>query len=266
MINVAGPLLLEVQLVLLEAYFDDSGQESDRSNRFVCIAGYLSPTSYWGDFNKRWECLLLKHGIPDLHMKEWSAIKRAKGWTDSYADSVLDEFIDVIRASMLWGFGAGVDARQWAALPAPKRKQYGSAQEFVMQRVFRMIMDQVSKAGLEAYINLVFDQDEAFSKPRLTRYFDVKKIDSLAKKRAAIISFADAKVCYSLQAADLLAYMTRARLLERANSKPESPHWKRLMTPLPGTANKYNWDGWDGPEVEAELDRALATLIGASAS
>jgi hypothetical protein len=250
--------------MLLEAYFDDSGQESDRTNRFVCIAGYLSPTGQWEEFNRRWGELLVKHGLADLHMKLWSKIKRDKGWSDEHADDVLNEFIDVIRSGRLWGFGAGVDAQQWRALPRAKRDKFGSAQEFVMQRVFRLIADETEAAGLLQPFNLVFDQDEQFSKPRLSRYYDVKKIDPVAKQRASVISFADAKTCLSLQAADLLAYLTRARLLEREEGKPESALWKRLMTPLPGMVSKYSWDGWTGPNIEAELDAALADLVRAS--
>jgi hypothetical protein len=265
-ISLARPLVLEVRFMLLEAYFDDSGKESESGHRFVCIAGYLSPTSVWDAFNQNWEGLLLRHGIPELHMKRWKSIRSEKGWTDAQADAALNDFVDLIRQGHLWGFGAGVDAHQWKTLPREKTNKLGSAQEFVMQRVFRMIMDEVGKSGLVAHINLVFDQDEEFSKPRLTRYYDIRRIDPLAKERAVIISFAAASQCPALQAADLLAYLTRARLEERANGQPESAHWRRLMTEFPGYGIRYSWDGWTGPDVEAELDRALATLTAASPS
>ena len=80
------------------------------------------------------------------------------------------------------------------------------------------------------------------------------------RSRAAIISFADAKLCYSLQAADLLAYLTRARLLDGIDGRPETPQWQRLMTPLEGRELRYSWDGWTGPDLEAELEKALSSL------
>jgi hypothetical protein len=247
-------------MTLLEAYFDDSGKESDRHNRVVCIAGYLSLTSFWDDFNQKWAVALLQHGLTELHMKLWSATKREKEWSDDKADAVLNDFIDIIRSAKLWGFGAGVDAAQWRNLPRKKQKLFGSAQEFVMQRVFRLIIDAIGTHQILAHLNIVFDQDEDYSKPRLTRYYDIKRIDLLAKKHAAIISFADAKICYSLQAADLLAYLTRKRLVEREEGIPESVHWLRLMMPMPGLEHRYSWDGWFGPSIETELDKAVQEL------
>jgi Protein of unknown function (DUF3800) len=262
MINIRHPLVYEIWLMLLEAYFDDSGKESDRHNRVVCIAGYMSPTGFWNDFNQKWEGTLLQHGLTELHMKLWGAIKKEKGWANAKADAVLNDFIDIIRGAKLWGFGAGVDADQWRALPRNKQKLFGSAQEFVMQRVFRLIIDEIRTHQIAAHLNIVFDQDEGYSKPRLTRFFGVKRIDPLAKRHAAIISFADAKVCYSLQAADLLAYLTRKRLMEREEGTSESTHWLRLMTPAPDLEHtRYKWDGWFGPSIEAELDKAAQEVI-----
>ena len=208
---------------MLEAYFDDSGKEADQSNRFVCIAGYLSFVSCWEEFNRKWACLLQEHKLPELHMKHWKSIARQNGWTNHHASAVLNDFVDVIRESDVWGFGAGVDVQQWRALSRERRAQFGSAQEFAMQRTFRMIVDVMYEHALTVPLNLVFDQDEEFSKPRLTRYYGIRKFDPVVRSRAAIISFADAKLCYSLQAADLLAYLTRARLLDGIDGRPETP-------------------------------------------
>lgn len=246
--------------LMLEAYFDDSGKEADKSNRFVCIAGYLSLARCWEAFNRKWGGLLDKYKLPELHMKHWKTVTKQKAWTDERASAVLNDFVDVIRESNIWGFGVGVDAHQWRALSQKKRTLFGSAQEFAMQRIFRMIIDVMCEHDLIDYLNLVFDQDEEFSKPRLTRYYGVRKFDLLVKSHAAIISFADAKVCYCLQAADLLAYLTRARLLDRTAGRPETPQWKRLMTPFDGRQLQYRWDGWTGLDLAAELDEALSSL------
>ena len=61
----------------------------------------------------------------------------------------------------------------------------------------RMIIDVMCEHDLIDYLNLVFDQDEEFSKPRLTRYYGVRKFDLLVKSHAAIISFALGRVCLS---------------------------------------------------------------------
>ena len=179
-------------------------------------------------------------------MKHWKTVTKQKAWTDERASAVLNDFVDVIRESNIWGFGVGVDAHQWRALSQKKRTLFGSAQEFAMQRIFRMIIDVMCEHDLIDYLNLVFDQDEEFSKPRLTRYYGVRKFDLVVKSHAAIISFADAKVCYCLQAADLLAYLTRARLLDRTAGRPETPQWEASDDPVrrSSASIQMGWLDW----------------------
>ena len=246
--------------LMLEAYFDDSGKEADKSNRFVCIAGYLSLARCWEAFNRKWGGLLDKHQLPELHMKHWKTVTKQKAWTDQRASAVLNDFVDVIERVTSGALALASMRTSGGLYHKKKRTLFGSAQEFAMQRIFRMIIDVMCEHDLIDYLNLAFDQDEEFSKPRLTRYYGVRKFDLLVKSHAAIISFADAKVCYCLQAADLLAYLTRARLLDRTAGRPETPQWKRLMTPFEGRQLQYRWDGWTGPDLAAELDEALSGL------
>ena len=79
-----------------------AGKEADQSNRFVCIAGYLSFVSCWEEFNRKWACLLQEHKLPELHMKHWKSIARQNGWTNHHASAVLNDFVDVIRESDVW--------------------------------------------------------------------------------------------------------------------------------------------------------------------
>ena len=81
---------------------------------------------------------------------------------------------------------------------------------------------------------------------RGTRYYGVRKFDLVVKSHAAIISFADAKVCYCLQAADLLAYLTRARLLDRTAGRPETPQWEASDDPVrrSSASIQMGWLDW----------------------
>jgi hypothetical protein len=49
-------------------------------------------------------------------------------------------------------------------------------------------------------------------------------------------------------------------LLDGIDGRPETPQWQRLMTPLEGRELRYSWDGWTGPDLEAELEKALSSL------
>ena len=61
---------------VIELFFDDSGQEGDPTHRFVVMAGYM--TWEWGGFDRAWRSLLLKHGLPYIHMNEMIGFSEKK--------------------------------------------------------------------------------------------------------------------------------------------------------------------------------------------
>ena len=65
-----------------------------------------------------------------------------------------------------------------------------------------MIIDVMCEHDLIDYLNLVFDQDEEVLEASANSLLRSAKVRPPAESHAAIISFADAKVCYCLQAAD----------------------------------------------------------------
>jgi hypothetical protein len=132
--------------VVIECFFDDSGKESDPSHRFVVLAGYMIGGD-WGGFYGAWRHLLIRHGIPSIHMKEILGIARNKGWDIPKLNDVLREFIGVIKEAKLIGFGIAVDAAEWRALSKESRKMFGDAQEFCCSRILRRIMDRLIDAG-----------------------------------------------------------------------------------------------------------------------
>ena len=246
-------------ILVLEGYYDDSGKEDD--GPLVCLAGYLAPSdTHWPPFMDRWGQLLMVHDLAELHMKTFRRLAEKKGWDATKQTAVLREFIDVIRTSQLMGFGMGLDAVAWKALSRERRKRFGTAQEFAMQRILRMTIEKMISVGLtHRHINVVFDQDEEFCKPRLTRYFGARKADRVFKQSVPIISFADARVCYPLQAADLLVWFSRRRLLERWNTKRSpDPLFSHLITPPDGEVLHYEWEGWDEKIIHKELARTEA--------
>ena len=73
-----------------------------------------------------------EYKLPELHMEHLKTVTKQKAWTDERASAVLNDFVDVIRESNIWGSGVGVDAHQRRALSQKKRTLFGSAQEFAM--------------------------------------------------------------------------------------------------------------------------------------
>ena len=257
-------------LLVIEGYYDDSGKEDD--GPLVCLAGYLAPSdTHWPPFADRWGQLLMRHGLDDLHMKTFRRVAQKKEWDANKQVAVLRDFIDVIRTSQLMGFGVGLDAVAWKALSPERRKSFGNAQEFAFQRILRMTIEKMISVGLtHQHINVVFDQDEAFCAARLKRYFGARKADRIFKQSVPIISFADARICHPLQAADLLVWFSRRRLLQRWVTKQDpDPLFDHLIIPPDGQALHYEWEGWDEKTIHKELARTeaewAAELVGAEA-
>jgi hypothetical protein len=80
---------------VVHCYFDDSGKESEPTNRFVVIAGYLAVDIVWDRLEHVWSHLLIKHGLSHVHMKDILGVAKAKGWDIPKLNSVLADFIRV---------------------------------------------------------------------------------------------------------------------------------------------------------------------------
>jgi hypothetical protein len=191
---------------VFHCYFDDSGKESDPSNRFVVIAGYLAVDQVWNNFQDYWGRLLIKHGLPEVHMKEMPKIARQREWSSAKVNAILREFIAVIGAAPgLIGFGVGIDANEYRNISQNRRKSFGDAQEFACSRIIRRVTDRLNDAGRQSeQLAITFDRDFEFARRRLTLFEHVCKRYPDLRESLTQLSFADAKYYYPLQAADLL--------------------------------------------------------------
>ncbi len=235
---------------MIECFFDDSGTESALSNRFVVIAGYLTHESYWYVFNQKWRHLLIRHGLPKLHMKEWVKFCEEREWDHPKRHSVVSEFIQVIRDTQLIGFGVAVDAQIWRELTPKRRKAFGNAQEFCFQRIMRRVVDRMEEAQERDPVSIIFDRDFQFARPRLGLLEHLYKTDTRLAQQVASISFSDSRYYYQLQAADLLAWVTRKRLIDEIEEKPSTPKWDELFADLPYGELDYAGEYWDSKEIE----------------
>jgi Protein of unknown function (DUF3800) len=253
---------------VFQCYFDDSGKESEPSNRFVVIAGYLAVDEVWGRFQNVWGHLLVKYGLPGVHMKEILGIARQKGWDVPKLNEVLQEFIVAIRAApALIGFGIAVDADEWRNLSPERRRLFGDAQEFACTRIVRRIRDRLNEAGLHReQMAMFFDQDFEFARRRLTLFEHITKRSRDLRESLTVLSFADARHYYPLQAADLLAWETRRHLINLVGGQRDTTRWTDLMAALPSGVFDYAGEFWDKALIESELPKAEAANAALAAS
>jgi hypothetical protein len=250
---------------VIRCYFDDSGQESDPTHRFVVMAGYMAGD--WDRLNRAWRSLLLKHGLSHIHMKEMIGVAQKRDWPDGHLTDVLREFIMAIKESILVGFGVAVDLDAFRKVPDHIRKRLGDAQIFCCSRILRRIMDRLNEAGMgEEPISIAFDQDFGFARSRLRMIAELRKRDPQLRAVLAQVSFADSEHFYPLQAADVLAWETRRHIAHMAGEARPSGRWDDLTVPLPYdeldyAAGEYwtqEWFDQEIPKLEASWKAASA--------
>jgi hypothetical protein len=253
---------------VFQCYLDDSGKESEPNNRFVVIAGYLAVDEVWGRFQSVWGHLLVKYGLPDLHMKAVLKIAKERGRDIPRLNEILREFVLAIRtAPGLIGFGVAVDADEWRKQSPQRKHLFGDAQEFCCSRIVRRIRDRLSSAGLaHEQMAMFFDQDFEYARRRLTLFEDISKRSSDLRESLVVLSFADARHYYPLQAADLLAWEKRRRLINLIGGKRDTARWDDLMAALPSGEFDYQGEYWDKTLIDSELPKveaANAAALGA---
>jgi hypothetical protein len=239
--------------VVIHAFFDDSGSERDPNSRFPCLAGYLAHETYWMSFNDVWRHLLLRHGLPYLHMREYIKMANDRGWNQIHRNDVVLEFVHAIKQCRLIGFGVGVDADIWRNLPRERRTVFGDAQQFCFMRIMRRVVERLELAAEPETIQIFFDRDMEYARPRL-RFFDqILKMDRIAAGRIAALSFGDAKLYLPLQAADVLAWETRKQLIARADKTRSSQRFQELITALPLVDLEFAaGEFWDQEQIDKE--------------
>ena len=68
---------------MLNAYFDETGDETDANSTVCGIGGVLAPGTHWESLNAGWKEILDREQLCYWHMKEFALSFGAfKGWGD----------------------------------------------------------------------------------------------------------------------------------------------------------------------------------------
>ncbi|MGA7563539.1 MAG: DUF3800 domain-containing protein [Desulfobaccales bacterium] len=248
--------------LVIQGFFDDSGHQADPQNEFVCVAGYLADVNHWQLFATEWKYQLIRHNISCIHMKDLVPLQgeyKELGWNNDKRDTVLLEFLNIIKESELIGFGISIDVRAWKILPPRIRKQFGNVHYFCFARIIRNIVDRLKKMEAHDIINVIFDTNPEFGSRRFSLLSDIRKHDPEAAKHIGSLAFADGKLYSALQAADILAWETRKELTQKLLGHKSTPRWKQLFTIFPGYYPDYTGELW-GKELLEQHFKNLGLL------
>jgi hypothetical protein len=237
------------------AYCDDSGKESD--GRWIVIGGYLAHEGYWSAFAPRWAHELRRHDISALHMKD--AIQCAgeykdRGWTVPKRDEVLADFLAIIKTAHLIGFAVGVDAPAWKAhLKSARPNERITAMEFCFIRIMGMVARRMARVEPADRVLLCFDTDREFASARLNRMLELRAKHPDLTKAISSIAFADVKLHYPLQAADVVAWLARKQLMQQTGGFESLPLYRDLQAAFPGHPLEYAGEVWTEENFKRDM-------------
>ena len=138
------------------------------------MAGYLADHQTLLKLYGEWSQLLIRHRISEIHMKQLIPIVgqyEKLGWDIAKRDAVLDEFIEAINETRMWGLGVAVEVAAWRRQKARHPKlDWGTIQEFCLGRILRRTANHLDAAKIDDSLALVFDTDPEFGAGRFNMF------------------------------------------------------------------------------------------------
>ncbi|MGH8013884.1 MAG: DUF3800 domain-containing protein, partial [Candidatus Binataceae bacterium] len=200
-------------MTFLYGYFDEAGKFHDKDGR-ICLVGFVSDGDRWNRFETEWFNLLAKHGFSAIHMNQFYSQSRARGWDETTANGVLAEFVDKIREHVQSGFGIAVDGKYFRHKFEVAGKPPRDPKRYYTHRLLKRIRDAYSDPSWHPLsLSITFDEDEESAVACYQIISRLRRDHSDLRELVSSVGFANDVVFTPLQAADILAHLTRERLL-----------------------------------------------------
>jgi hypothetical protein len=227
----------EEWLMLISAFFDESGKFQDHST--VSFCGVAAVAKEFDAFGPDWNRELYRAGLKYLTMKEALNAKRslskkrpAKG-TEKRVEALMP-FVNCIKRH-LGGvvFSLAVDVVAFKSAPSNIREIWGDNPNYLaFARALQAVLEIVHP---EDKLSLICDDEESTALGMYKLYRKVKLVWPEAHSKCASISFADDEVFVPLQAADMIASLTRLRARNQLHKEPDDYRalFEALSSPEP---------------------------------
>ena len=160
-------------LVMLTAYFDDSG--SERGERMLILAGYVHSAQTWLAFNDDWQTVLeTAPAIKYLHMVEAENLRdEFKGWVREEMEEKVSALADVIVKHEPWSIECQVSRQDFSDIVQPVVSYELRTPYFAcFYGVICNLVKWHASMGLTLPIDFVFDEQGAIGAQGVLWYED----------------------------------------------------------------------------------------------
>lgn len=141
-------------VLMLYAYFDESGHYRDPNEKVVSIGGCLSTLEKWEIFEKEWDELLVTFRIECFHATDFNSNQKEfedkEVWNEYRRRQFMQSALHIMDQTIDRYIGAAMPIDEWVAL-TPKQKAQCT------NPYFMCFQDVIHSAGLEA---IGYGQDE----------------------------------------------------------------------------------------------------------
>jgi hypothetical protein len=218
-------------MVVLEAYFDESGHPADCSLKVFSIAGFIAPCNIWKRWELDWLYALSKFGIrpEEFHMKDYAHSNGAfSGWKGQ--EGQRRQFLaDLLHAfnPLFVPIGSSVILEHYRNLSDRHKEIIGNEYELCFKHLLLECVAEVSHCPEGEEVSLVFEEQKEFSGHAHQAYGDFRASNPDLAARIHSVTWTPKKEKFlPLLAADLLAYEMREHI-EELHYKEESKRRKR---------------------------------------
>jgi hypothetical protein len=200
-------------LVMLTAYFDDSGTHDD--SEVVIWAGVCGNQYQWQAFSDDWHAKLQvpspgKSPLSRFHMTDCQGARNEfEGWSRTATDFLVHELGEIIIKKGLWGYASAARRKDWDELiTGDARAALGDAEGFCVRNVYVKTTDWAKNWAGGTDLAFVFD-DRPHRRLENKTIFDMFQRHHRAAKQTpelVSITFASSQKILPLQAADMIAW------------------------------------------------------------
>ncbi|MHB8487063.1 MAG: DUF3800 domain-containing protein [Candidatus Acidiferrales bacterium] len=198
-------------MAVLQVYLDESGKQSDHALIAICCV--CAPARKIDKFGDDWNGLLRQYGVAEFHMKRASQYSRSWGKVPKQTldDRIeaLKPFADCIGDNLELGIIQAWDVKGFKEIPPQFRAKIGNVQDPYYIAFVRALLELSDYAKGDDVLSIVCDYDIATAWECYRHYLGVRKAHEGVRRKTASISFADDKFFPALQAADMVAFLTR---------------------------------------------------------
>lgn len=207
-------------VLMLKAYFDESGHSRDPKETVVAIGGCISTLERWTTFEDEWDELLHTFQVSWFHATELQNFKGDfVGWTEYRRRQFLQSAMNIMDRAVVQYVGAVVPLSEYEALTVSQKAQCPDpyylcfqdavhsagieAEEYGPSELIETIFSEnVEMGGIIKPVDRSVKQDEGLA----YRCYRACKRELPIRERLGPITFDSPRNLLPLQAADLVAY------------------------------------------------------------